>query len=369
VLPLLLLLSLTLAAQPAADPLAAGQDALQRGDLSAAEQSFRLYLKTHANSAEALSNLAIVMSRRGQYPEAVKLYQQALKVNPALFPIHFNLAVTLIRLKDPSAITHLRAFLKAQPDEPRAHQLLGLCLVEVGDNLGAIEELESAYRANPNDPSILSSLAYAHSRAGDENRALELLAKTDAQPEQSALLRGLIEYRRERYDEAKVLLREVVDRNPNNAAAVSALGRLHLLQREDDEAIALLSKAIQLNPSDAESTYQLGVLHDRNGRSAEGISFLQRALTLRANYPDPHYQLGRIALNRKDYPVALKELETARRLLPNQEAIRLLLGRTYQALGREAEAKLEFAEVRRLKAEVIERSRQRLESDALMKQP
>jgi hypothetical protein len=53
--------------------------------------------------------------------------------------------------------------------------------------------------------------------------------------------------------------------------------------------------------------------------------------------------------------------------LPNQEAIRLLLGRTYQALGRDAEASAEFAEVRRLKAVVIERDRQRVESDELMK--
>ena len=94
---------------------------------------------------------------------------------------------------------------------------------------------------------------------------------------------------------------------------------------------------------------------------------MRRAITLRANYPDPHYHLGRIAYDKKDYRAALAELELARRLLPDQEAIRLLLGRTYQALGRDVDAKTEFAEVRRLKAAVIERDRQRLEADALMK--
>ena len=94
---------------------------------------------------------------------------------------------------------------------------------------------------------------------------------------------------------------------------------------------------------------------------------LRRATTLRANYPDPHYHLGRIAIERKDYKVALAELELARRMLPDQEAIRLALGRVYQALGRDADAKAEFAEVRRLKAAVIERDRQRVESDQLMK--
>ena len=140
-----------------------------------------------------------------------------------------------------------------------------------------------------------------------------------------------------------------------------------MLDHNDPEAIRLLEHALQLNPSDAESTYQLGVLYDRNGRSAEGVKMLRRAIGLRANYADPHYQIGRIALEHRDYKTALTELEEARRLLPDQEAIRLALGRTYQALGREAEAKVEFAEVRRLKAAVIERDRQRVESDQLMK--
>ena len=95
---------------------------------------------------------------------------------------------------------------------------------------------------------------------------------------------------------------------------------------------------------------------------------LRRAIMLRANYPDPHYQLGRIALQHKDYTTALRELELARKLLPDQEAIRMALGQTYQALGRAADARAEFAEVRRLKAAVVERDRQRVESDALMKQ-
>ncbi len=356
----------TLSAQTASDALAAGQAAMQSGDLTLAEQQFRAYLKTHPSSAEALSNLAAVHARREQYPEAVRLYEQALKANPRLYPIHFNLAVTLIRMKDPRAIDHLREFLKARPGEPRAQQLLGLCLIETGDNRAAITELEAAYKANPADRSIVPSLAYASVRAGDENRARDLLARTEADPFQSAFLQGLMEYRRERYAEAKALLQKAVDIDPTSASALAALGRLHIAEHEDEQAILLLRKAIQLNPSDAESHYQIGVLLDRTGKTDEGIPFLNRSLQLRAGYADPHYQLGRIAYYRNDYPAALQELEKARKILPNHESIRLLLGRTYQALGREADAKTEFAAVRRIKEAVAERDRQRIESDALM---
>jgi len=64
----------------------------------------------------------------------------------------------------------------------------------------------------------------------------------------------------------------------------------------------------------------------------------------------------------------VEELELARKLLPEQEAVRMALGRVYQAMGRAAQAKAEFDEVRRLKARVVERDRLRVESDTLMKE-
>ena len=363
----ILLVTALLAAAPQ-NMLDSGRRALEAGDLVRAEQSFRQYLAEHPESAEALSNLGAICARREQFREAVGFYQKALKADPKLIPVHFNLAISLARLNDYAAeAEHLRIFLQFYPNEARARQLLGLCLTETGDFRGALPELEASYRLNPKDSSILYSLAYANARAGDVDRAAELLRHAAADPSQSALIEGLIEYGRGRFPEAKTLFQNVLALKPDSVPALTALGRLELLDHNDQEAIRLLEHALRLNHTDAESTYQMGVLYDRNGRTGEGEKLLRRALTLRPNYPDPHYQLGRIAAERKDFKTALAELELARRMLPDQEAIRLLLGRVYQALGRAEEARAEFAEVRRLKAAVIERDRQRVESDALMK--
>lgn len=351
----------------AQDFLSEGQRAFQAGDLAAAEAAFRKHLAANPGSAEALSNLAAVHSRRGQFTEAAGLYRQALKADRSLTPVHFNLSVALIQLRDyAGAASHLRLFLKAHPAEARARQLLGLCLVETGDVRPAVEELEAAYAANPGDPSIVFSLAYAHARAGNEQRSLHFVGLSGRQPALAPLVEGLIEYRRGRFAEARALLERAVQADPGAAPALAALGRLHLLENDDQTAISYLERAVKLNPQDAESVYQLGVLYDRGGQSEKGREFLRRALTLRAAYADPHYQLGRIAFRDKRYQEALAELEKAAAILPDQEAIRLLLGRTYQALGRAAEAKREFAEVRRLKQRVVERDRLRLDSDALM---
>jgi len=356
-------------AVPQPDLLGDGQRAFARGDLNRAEALFREHVRQFPGSAEGWSNLAAVHARRGQYSEAVPLYERALKADPKLTQVHFNLAVSLGQLKRyADAAAHLRIFLKSYPNEARARQLLGLCLMESGDPRGALEELEKSYRLNPNDGSILYALAYVHARGGDENQAAAYLAKTESNPVQAKLIEGLLLYRRGMWAEAKEVFSEVVRRKPDFQPAVAALGRLELLERNDPAAIALLERAIDLNPQDAESTYQLGVLYDRNGDSERGKKLLQRAASLRAGYGDPHYQLGRIYQREGDLKKAVEELELARKLLPEQEAVRMALGRVYQAMGRAAQAKAEFDEVRRLKARVVERDRLRVESDTLMKE-
>jgi len=362
------LILITLAvSQP--DLLGDGQRAFARGDLERAEALFREHVRRFPDSAEGWSNLAAVHARRGQYAEALPLYERALQANPKLAPVHFNIAVSLGQLKRyAEAAAHLRAFLAQHPKDARAYQLLGLCLMESGDPRGALEALEKSYRLNPDDSSILYALAYAHARGGDEEKAAAYLAKTESNPVQAKLIEGLLLYRRGMWAEAKAVFREVTRWKPDFQPAVAALGRLELLERNDAAAIELLERALQLNPQDAESAYQLGVLYDRNGDSARGKQLLERAASLRAGYGDPHYQLGRIYHREGNLAKAQQELELARKLLPEQEAVRMALGRLYQAMGRTAEAKAEFDEVRRLKARVVERDRLRVESDSLMKE-
>src|SRR5215471_7521397 len=272
------LLTILLAAAPQ-NLLDSGRRALESGDLVRAEQSFRQYLAAHPESAEALSNIGAICARREQFREAVGFYEKALKADPKLVPVHFNLAISLGRLNEyGAAAEHLRAFLKTYPEEPRARQLLGLCLTETGDFRGALPELEASYRLNPKDASILYSLAYANARAGDVDRAADLLRQSQGDPSQSKLIEGLIEYRRGRFPEAKTLFQRVLSLKPTSVPALTALGRLELLDHNDPEAVRLLEHALTLNPADAETTYQLGVLYDRNGRNEEGVKLLRRAL-------------------------------------------------------------------------------------------
>lgn len=357
---------LALAAQ-GQDLLSSGQRAFESGDFARAEAHFREHLKSDPNSAEAMSNLAAIHSRRGELSSAVALYEKALGANPKLVPIHFNLAVALVRAGEyRKAAGSLRVFLKTYPKDLRGRELLGICLVENGELRDAIEQLEAVHLEKPAEAGTVFSLAYAHARAGNAERGQELIARLQSHPAQARLIEGLIEYRRDRFPEAKALFEKALAHDPNSAPALAALGRMYVHEGRDAQAIELLEKALRLAPQDAEVCYLLGVLHDRNQRTAQARRMFGRAMPLRARYAGPYYGLARIELRENKPAVAAKLLETAARLSPQVDAIQLLLGRAYQAAGQEEKARTAFTEVRRLQHARLKKQQQDLESGLIV---
>src|SRR5215475_4849565 len=83
--------ALVLSAAPQ-DLLDSGRRAMESGDLTVAERDFRAYLAAHPASAQALSNLGAICARREQFQEAVTFYEKALRADPKLVPVHFNMA-------------------------------------------------------------------------------------------------------------------------------------------------------------------------------------------------------------------------------------------------------------------------------------
>jgi Flp pilus assembly protein TadD len=349
------------------DLLSTGRRAFEAGDFARAEALFREHLKAFPNSAEAMSNLAAIHSRRGEFAQAVELYGKALRADPKLVQIQFNLGVAHLRAgHHREAIASLRAFLKSHPKETRARELLGLSLVETGDLKQAIEELETVVQQAPGQSSAVFSLAYAHSRSGDMEKGSALLARLESHPAQARLIEGLIEFRRERYGAAKSLFEQSLQNEPNFAPAHAALGRLYLFQNQDEPATAHLEKALKLSPHNPEVCYQLGVLRDRSGNTGEARSLFDRSLQLRAENPGPLYALAKIDLRENRPAAAIARLEKAARLAPQADAIQLLLGRAYQAAGESAKAKLAFAEVRRLQQSRLDKQREALDSQLVL---
>jgi tetratricopeptide (TPR) repeat protein len=88
--------------------------------------------------------------QKGDYNEAIKQFQKALKLNPEKAEIHYNLGLTYQAkgLFD-KAIEEYRKALELNPEDAEAHNNLGIIYYNQGSYQKAIEEFNHALSINP----------------------------------------------------------------------------------------------------------------------------------------------------------------------------------------------------------------------------
>jgi tetratricopeptide (TPR) repeat protein len=182
--------------------------------------------------AEAYDEVGASMQELGRVPEAMDLFQQALRIDPDSATAHVDLGNALLaqgRLND--AIRHYEKALRIRPDYPEAHIDLGGVLLQAGKIQEAIEQYKQALRLNPD-------YAEAHSNLG---------------------------------------------------AIFQRMGKL-------PEAVAQYELALRINPDYAEAHFNLGLALERLGRTPEAIEHYQQALKLRPDFTPARNALARLGV-------------------------------------------------------------------------
>jgi len=121
-----------------------------------------------------------------------------------------------------AALTAARALVRANPDDPAARYVVGLCLDLTGRYEDAAEEYEKALELAPGHRGASFRLAYIHSLRGEEDRALEYYSALAASPAAyvNALLNfGVFLEDRREYEKAIECFRKVLQVDPGHPRA------------------------------------------------------------------------------------------------------------------------------------------------------
>jgi tetratricopeptide (TPR) repeat protein len=197
-----------------------GFDNVTDNDLNGAKKEFAEATKLVPVNARFNNNLGAILAAQGDFAEAAKYFDRAIRENDSFAAAYTNRALLSLAVGKPEeAMENATVALKLHPTLMPARVAYGRALMEKGDDADALKVAE-----------ILKS------EAQTEWQALLLLA--DAQ------------LANKQFKESKITLARLGVLNPGNAEIVIKLAHANDKLGDLDEAIKLAKKSTQLAPDD-----------------------------------------------------------------------------------------------------------------------
>jgi tetratricopeptide (TPR) repeat protein/mono/diheme cytochrome c family protein len=155
-------------------------------------------VEKNSGDFEAHYNLAAMLQARGELNEALKHFEEALRLRPRDATANNSFgAANMAAGKLDAAIDYLETALRARPEYFDAHYNLGLALARRGDFARAREEFAAAVRLNPQDANAEANLGGALAAMEKWNEAETHLERALAlDPNHSLARENLDEVRR-----------------------------------------------------------------------------------------------------------------------------------------------------------------------------
>lgn len=282
-----------------------------------------------SRAPEAFLALAGYHQKKGSYGKAVKVLDEAIRLDPrpvVMLEAKGRILVTQKQYKraiktfdelealdqgrgialkiaaytamgdGAKAVEQARKLISRRPGATQGYLLLASVYRGLGDIPAAIAEAQKAMRADARSVEARLTLGSLHQARKENDKAQSLYQEAlildpDSAPAQFALAALLDQTGKKR--EAAAKYRTILDRNDtfvpalNNLAYLSADG-----YGSKEEALRLAVTAFKLQPGDAGIMDTVGYALIKNGRTQDAVKVMERAAALLPNDPSVSYHLG-----------------------------------------------------------------------------
>ncbi len=221
----------------------------------------------------------------------------------------FNVAAEMMEKRQfEAAVPAWNQTIALNPEDPRAHNNLGVALAGTGKADAALAEYHRSLELNDLSSQTHNNLGSALAEQG-------------------------------RMDEAMAQFERAVELNPDNGRAHSNLGGALSEKGRTPEALEHLQKGVELEPKFADGQNNLGAALARAGALDEAIPHLEQAVELGPQSVGYRYNFGRVLAAKGRFADAAAQLEQAAKLSDMKEpAILDLLAAMYAEMGRYQDA-------------------------------
>lgn len=241
----------------------------------------------HPDEAKSFAVTGDFLALKGDNPEALKNYRQAVRLDPSKFAVWSQILIIEAQLQEyDSLIVHSEQTIELFPTQPASYLFNGIANNQKGNFTTAAKTLEMGAMLtvgnNVLSSQILASLGDAYhelNRPNSSDSAYEASLYYD--PDNLYVLNNYAYYlslRGENLERAAEMSKKTVDSNPNSASYLDTYGWILYQQGKFTEAEAYLKQAIEHggNKSGEVLEHYGDVLMKLNQKS-EAITYYQQA--------------------------------------------------------------------------------------------
>ena len=224
------------------------------------------------------------------------------------------------------AMQVLRQILTQSPNDADARLLLGSLLSEAGQHQEAIGELKQAVRLRPRSAEAEVALGEAYSSSGDRpaaQRSFQQAVTLDAKSSVAHLDLARVLIESEQFDAATAHLDRALSTLGQDSDAANAhylRAKVYSAHNDAGQAASQLRQAIAIQPAFPEAWSDLGEACQTLQDHAGALNALTRAVELAPNGGVAQYRLGKEYLLQHQSHQAVKPLQEADRLNPDDQS-------------------------------------------------
>ena len=273
-----------------------GDFLVSTGQMDRAVFEFASLHRLHPDDLRVTKNYISLLIPYRRFLEAAKLNDSILKKNDKDFEaLMFRGDILTRQGKSDDAVDALSIVLKSDPQNGRAHYLLGNALLQIGNLSRAENEWREALRLRP-----------------DLNDARQALAGM-------AIRRGNVDLLGE-------MINQLIQAEPSNPKWYVYRAATALAKDRKADAEADYQKAISVAPADPMGYSSMGNLRFSQGKLADAEKFYEQALEREPNYVDAMQGLMAVAMQQKQTDKALARVDEQIRRAPRNSSYYTLRG-------------------------------------------
>jgi tetratricopeptide (TPR) repeat protein len=328
-----------------------GNDAIRKGDAPDAVRDFQEFLRLQPGSAEGYFNLGLALQSASQLEESLTALRKAASLQPGLHGVRLFTGIVNYKLNHLSAAhDDLVSETRLEPKNAAGWMWLGVVELAQDHADAAAASLDKAALLDPTNLDILYHRGRAHLLISKASYAAMFKLGPDSWRVHEVLGQADAEAFRE--DDAIREFQLAIRAAPHEPGLNEELGDACWTAGKLQEADDAYSEEIKIDSANAVALYKLGSLRVTRADAAGGVPLLERTIALDPAISDAHYYLGKgdAALSKDDLAIEHFRLATNPQ---GTEELRIMswyqLATLYRNLHRTQEAGEALAAFRKMK--------------------